>query len=113
MSLAKAEAKINNIVNRVVSYGKKDKLHLVDRNTKEVLVEVRLWSWQSLNPLEQGDPEYSFRLAATPESSEYLPTCLIVFNGRLHDVIVRTPPDSVAGIEWTLKTKPTNELVEV
>lgn len=111
MSLAKAEAKINNIVNRVVPWGKKDKLHLIDRNTKEVLAEVRLWSWQRLNPIETADPEYSIRLAATPSTEEILASCLLAFNSRIHDVIVRESPDSVNGIEWTFKTKPSNEYV--
>src|ERR1043165_463491 len=99
MSLIKAHAKINNIKNRVVPYGKKDVLEFIDRNTHEVLGTAKLWSWQRLNPLQQDGPVMEFRIAATPDIEEILSTCLLAFNGVLHDVPVRNAPDSINGIE--------------
>lgn len=113
MSLIKARAKLNNIRNRVIPYGKKDTLYLVDRNTYEVLAEVKLWSWKRLNPLQKGGAEFDFRLAATPDTQDLLPSCLIAFNGVIHDIPVRNAPESVNGIEWHFKTLPTNERVEI
>jgi hypothetical protein len=111
MSLAKAEAKINNI-DRVVTYGKKDKLELVDKATREVLAKVKLWSWKKLNPAQQGAPTYLFRLAADATTREILPSCDIAFNGTVHDVVNRSEPESVSGIEWTLRTRPTMEVID-
>jgi hypothetical protein len=111
MSLAKAKAKINNIVHRTVPYGKKDVLQLVDRNTREILADIDLWSWQRLNPTVPGAPTFKFRLTANNETKDLLQSCDIAFNGMVHDVIVRDAPESVTGIEWTLRTSPTNEQV--
>ena len=108
MPLSKAEAKINN-VNRVVKYGKKDKLELVDKDTREVLATVKLWSWRKLNPIQKGQPSYSFRLAQDTTTKDLLPIHTIAFNGRIHDIVVRDAPDSVSGIEWNLRTSPTND----
>lgn len=111
MSLIKTRAKINNIRNRVLPYGKKDRLQLVDRNSREVIADVKLWSWKELNSLQQDAPEFRFQVAATSETEDVLATCLLAFNGILHDVPVRNAPSSVNGIEWVFLTKPTNERV--
>lgn len=113
MSLIKARAKIDNIRNRVIPFGKKDRLHLIDRNTYEILAQVNLWSWKRLNPLQKGGAEYQFKITATSETKEFLPSCLIAFNGVVHDVPVRNAPESVNGIQWKLQTLPTNEKVEI
>jgi len=113
MSLVRARAKINNIRNRVVPYGKKDKLELIDRNTHEVLAEARLWSWKKLNPLDKNFPNIAFRIAATTDTEELLATCDLSFNGLVHDVMSRDAPLSVNGIEWELLANPSNERTDV
>jgi len=111
MSLYKVDSILNN-VDRIVQSGKRDKLQLIDPTTKEVIHDVRFWNWRKLNPLEQGAPTYAFKLAQTAGSKEDLPTCGVASNGMVHDIVVRTPPDSVSGIEWELRTRPTNESIE-
>jgi hypothetical protein len=111
MALSKVNAKVNNI-DRIVEYGKRDILQLVDKSTKEVLADVKLWSWRRLNPIQEGAPTYSFRFVPPVDVLELVPNCVIAFNNRLHDVVVRDKPDSVLGIEWTFKTKPTNETLD-
>ena len=110
MPLSKAEAKINN-VKRIVKYGKKDKLQIVDRDSREVLADIKSWSFSRLNPIQKGAPTFSFILAQDETTKELLPHHLVALNGRIHDVIVRNGPISVSDIQWNLRTSPTNSFV--
>ncbi len=112
MSLIKANAKIANIEKRVLPWGKRDKLQLLDPVTREVLADVKLWYWRQLSPLSETAPTFEFNFAQDTSTADIIPTALIAFNGRVHDVVVRDRPNSVKGIEWVFKTNPTNEFVE-
>ena len=112
MPLSKVNAKLDNI-DRVVDWGNRDSLELIDRETKEVLATVRLWNWRRLNPIQEGAPTYHFILAQDTDTAEILPTCGIAFNGLIHDIKVRDRPQSVTDIQWHLKTLPTNERIDL
>jgi len=111
MPLNKLDARLLNI-DRIIQNGKKDTLELVDSNTKEVIASVRLWNWKKLNPAEPTAPTYKFYMAQEPSTKEYLPSCLIAFNGIIHDVPSRSEPESTTGVIWEFRTRPTNEAVE-
>jgi hypothetical protein len=110
MPLTKIEAKISNI-DRIIKYGKKDKLQIIHRDTKEVLATVKEWSFSRLNPIQKGAPSFSFKITQTNDTRDFLANHVIALNGRIHDVIVRNPPASVGEIQWNLRTSPTNSFI--
>jgi hypothetical protein len=110
MPLAKVDAKLLNI-DRVVQFGKKDTLELVDRTTKESLATVKKWDFTQLNPLDQNAPSFKFIIAETTDTEEYLPNCLIAFNNKIHDVVVRNKPTSRGSTLWEFRTRPTNTVL--
>ena len=112
MPLSKANAKINNIINRVVPYGKKDKLEIVDRDTHEVLATVKLWSLKKLNPSQKGETNFLITLAQDPTTAELLPKHVIAINGLVHDIKGRSGPVHTTDTEWILRTAPTNKYTE-
>ena len=113
MSLAKARAKIRSITERVIPYGKKDKLFFIDKDTYEVLDQATIWSWTKLNPLETGDPTFAFTFVAPGSLTEMdLKFCRLAYDGVVHDVVNRDAPISFGAVEWRFKTKPTNERID-
>jgi hypothetical protein len=110
MNMQRIDARLLNI-DRRIEVGLKDTLQLVDPATREATADVKRWNWRQLNPMTESAPTYEFQLAQDVDIVDLLPTNLIAFNGRLHDVVVRDSPNSVNGIIWTFKTRPTNELI--
>jgi hypothetical protein len=108
--LRKVDAKLLNI-DRIVDFGNKDVLQLIDRNTHEVLATVKQWTWKRLNPLDKGAPTHKMDLVATPATEELLPICGIAFNGFVHDVVVRDSPDSISDKIWSFRTLATSEKI--
>ena len=112
MPLEKADVKLLKI-DRIIQYGKKDVLQLVDRTTKEVLADVRNWSMEHVSPATADqEPTYYFRLGQTADTVDYLPTCGLALNGVLHTVVDRDNPDSVGGLIWIFHTRPDNERID-
>ncbi len=110
MPLSKLDARLINI-DRIVEYGKKDKLQVIDSDTREVLTNVKLWNWKKLNPTEQSAPTFKFTFAQDATTRDLFSTCVVAFNGIIHDVLVRNKPESVSGVLWEFRTRPTNEAV--
>jgi hypothetical protein len=110
MPLSKIDAKIRNI-DRIVKFGKRDVLQIVDRNTREVLATIKEWGFKRLNPMQKGAPSFSFYVTPDNTTSELLALHNIALNGRIHDVIVRDAPASLGEVEWTLRTSPTNSFI--
>lgn len=111
MPLTKLDIKLENI-DRIVEYGKRDVLQLIDRETKEILATISQWNFKRLNPLQQDGATYQFKILELPTIVDILPTCGIAFNGRIHTVKVRDNPDAKAANMWMFKTLPTNEILE-
>jgi hypothetical protein len=110
MPITKVEAKLNNI-DRIIKYGKKDVLQIVDRDTREVLANVKEWSFKRINPVQKGAPSFSFKITSDSAFEEFLPNHNIALNGRIHDVIVRNAPVSLGEVEWNFRTSPTNSFI--
>ena len=108
MNMQKIDARLLNI-DRRIEYGLKDTLQLVDPVTREVVLDIKRWFWRELSPMAESAPTYAFTVAQDTDNVELLPTHLLAFNGRMHDIVVRDSPDSVGGLIWVFKTRPTNE----
>jgi hypothetical protein len=109
--LRRVDARLLNI-DRIVAYGKKDVLQLIDRNTHEVLANVKQWNWKRLNPLDKSAPNHRIDLVSNSAIEELLPVCAVALNGYVHDVVVRDRPISVSDKIWTFRTLATSEKLE-